>query len=31
VLAAAEVTALAIREPTLEEIFLDYYGTEATR
>jgi ABC-2 type transport system ATP-binding protein len=25
-LAAAEVTALAMREPTLEEIFLDYYG-----
>ena len=25
-LAAAEITALAIREPTLEEIFLDYYG-----
>ncbi|MEU7919323.1 ABC transporter ATP-binding protein [Micromonospora zamorensis] len=31
-LAAAEVTALAIREPTLEEIFLDYYGiAEITR
>ena len=31
-LAAAEVTALTIREPTLEEIFLDYYGTvETTR
>jgi polyether ionophore transport system ATP-binding protein len=29
-LAAADVTALAMREPTLEEIFLDYYG-EATR
>jgi ABC-2 type transport system ATP-binding protein len=29
-LAAAEVTALAMREPTLEEIFLDYYG-EASR
>ena len=28
-LAAAEVTTLAMREPTLEEIFLDYYG-EAT-
>lgn len=26
VLAAAEVTAIAMREPTLEEIFLDYYG-----
>lgn len=25
-LAAADVTALAISEPTLEEIFLDYYG-----
>ena len=25
-LAAAEITALAMREPTLEEIFLDYYG-----
>ncbi|WP_238162249.1 ABC transporter ATP-binding protein [Micromonospora endolithica] len=25
-LAAAEVTALTVREPTLEEIFLDYYG-----
>jgi ABC-2 type transport system ATP-binding protein len=29
-LASAEVTALAMREPTLEEIFLDYYG-EAVR
>jgi ABC-2 type transport system ATP-binding protein len=28
-LAVAEVTTLAMREPTLEEIFLDYYG-EAT-
>jgi ABC-2 type transport system ATP-binding protein len=28
-LAAAEVTTVAMREPTLEEIFLDYYG-EAT-
>jgi len=27
-LAAAEVTALAVREPSLEEIFLDYYGQE---
>ncbi|GAB7037729.1 MULTISPECIES: ABC transporter ATP-binding protein [Catenuloplanes] len=26
-LAAADVTALAVREPSLEEIFLDYYGT----
>jgi len=26
VLAAADVSALAMREPTLEEIFLDYYG-----
>jgi ABC-2 type transport system ATP-binding protein len=25
-LAAADVTGLAMREPTLEEIFLDYYG-----
>jgi len=25
-LASAEVTSLAVREPTLEEIFLDYYG-----
>jgi ABC-2 type transport system ATP-binding protein len=29
-LAAAEVTSLAVREPSLEEIFLDYYG-EVTR
>ncbi|SBT67260.1 ABC-2 type transport system ATP-binding protein [Micromonospora sediminicola] len=29
VLAAAEVTALAVREPSLEEIFLDYYGQAA--
>ena len=28
-LAAADVTALAMREPTLEEIFLDYYGEAA--
>jgi ABC-2 type transport system ATP-binding protein len=28
-LALAEVTALAMREPTLEEIFLDYYGEAA--
>ncbi|MGX6607046.1 ABC transporter ATP-binding protein [Micromonosporaceae bacterium Da 78-11] len=30
-LAAADVTALAIREPNLEEIFLDYYGAESIR
>ncbi|WP_067463381.1 ABC transporter ATP-binding protein [Nocardia amamiensis] len=28
-LAEAEVTALSFREPTLEEIFLDYYGDAA--
>ncbi|HKH50384.1 MAG TPA: ABC transporter ATP-binding protein [Mycobacterium sp.] len=28
-LAMADVTALAMREPTLEEIFLDYYGQAA--
>jgi ABC-2 type transport system ATP-binding protein len=28
-LAMADVTALAMREPTLEEIFLDYYGEAA--
>jgi ABC-2 type transport system ATP-binding protein len=28
-LALADVTALAMREPTLEEIFLDYYGGAA--
>jgi len=28
-LAAADVTAFAMREPTLEEIFLDYYGETA--
>ncbi|BBH67921.1 ABC transporter ATP-binding protein [Actinoplanes sp. OR16] len=27
-LAAADVTALAVREPSLEEIFLDYYGEQ---
>ncbi|MFD3458282.1 ATP-binding cassette domain-containing protein [Nocardia fluminea] len=27
-LADAQVTALSLREPTLEEIFLDYYGTQ---
>ncbi|MDR7277600.1 ABC transporter ATP-binding protein [Catenuloplanes atrovinosus] len=31
VLAAADVTALAVREPSLEEMFLDYYGTENGR
>ncbi|MEW2428793.1 ABC transporter ATP-binding protein [Micromonospora sp. NPDC047644] len=30
-LAAAQVTALSMREPSLEEIFLDYYGAEAAR
>ncbi len=30
-LADADVTALAVREPSLEEIFLDYYGTEVVR
>ncbi|CNL27301.1 ABC transporter-like protein [Mycobacterium tuberculosis] len=25
-LAAADITALTMHEPTLEEIFLDYYG-----
>ncbi|MEV4703184.1 ABC transporter ATP-binding protein [Actinoplanes sp. NPDC049316] len=30
-LAAAEVAALTVREPSLEEIFLDYYGTEEVR
>ncbi|HWS39151.1 MAG TPA: ABC transporter ATP-binding protein [Actinoplanes sp.] len=30
-LAAADVTALTIREPSLEEIFLDFYGTEPAR
>src|SRR5690349_8850290 len=29
-LAATDVTALSIREPTLEEIFLDYYGAAET-
>ena len=29
-LASADVTTLVMQEPTLEEIFLDYYG-EATR
>ena len=28
-LALADITALAMREPTLEEIFLDYYGETA--
>ncbi|GGN51273.1 ABC-2 type transport system ATP-binding protein [Actinoplanes campanulatus] len=30
-LAAVEVTGLSMREPSLEEIFLDYYGTETAR
>lgn len=30
-LAAVEVTALAVREPSLEEIFLDYYGQQVAR
>lgn len=30
-LAAADVTALTVREPSLEEMFLDYYGTENGR
>ncbi|MBO3744161.1 ABC transporter ATP-binding protein [Actinoplanes flavus] len=30
-LAAVDVTALAVREPSLEEIFLDYYGEQASR
>lgn len=30
-LAATQVTALSMREPSLEEIFLDYYGAEAAR
>ncbi|HEY0001319.1 MAG TPA: ABC transporter ATP-binding protein [Actinoplanes sp.] len=29
-LADADITALSVREPSLEEIFLDYYGTEAS-
>jgi ABC-2 type transport system ATP-binding protein len=28
-LATADITALAMHEPTLEEIFLDYYGEVA--
>jgi len=28
-LAAADITALAMREPTLEEVFLAYYGDAA--
>ena len=31
VLAAADVTALTVREPSLEEIFLDYYGDQVGR
>ncbi|MFC4071872.1 ABC transporter ATP-binding protein [Actinoplanes subglobosus] len=30
-LAEARVTGLSMREPSLEEIFLDYYGTETAR
>ncbi|MEV6495209.1 ABC transporter ATP-binding protein [Actinoplanes sp. NPDC051633] len=30
-LAAADITGLTVREPSLEEIFLDYYGTGSTR
>ncbi len=30
-LAAVDVTALAVREPSLEEIFLDYYGEQVAR
>jgi ABC-2 type transport system ATP-binding protein len=30
-LAGANVTALAVREPGLEEIFLDYYAQQAAR
>jgi ABC-2 type transport system ATP-binding protein len=30
-LAAADVTALTVREPSLEEIFLDFYGMESAR
>ncbi|RSM70911.1 ABC transporter ATP-binding protein [Actinoplanes sp. ATCC 53533] len=30
-LAQANVTGLAVREPSLEEIFLDYYGTGCSR
>ncbi|MDR7276893.1 ABC transporter ATP-binding protein [Catenuloplanes atrovinosus] len=30
-LAEAQVTAFTVREPGLEEIFLDYYGTETAR
>ncbi|MGW3783582.1 ABC transporter ATP-binding protein [Micromonospora chokoriensis] len=30
-LAATQVTALSMREPSLEEIFLDYYGAESAR
>jgi ABC-2 type transport system ATP-binding protein len=29
-LASAEVLALAVREPSLEEIFLEYYGQPGT-
>jgi ABC-2 type transport system ATP-binding protein len=30
-LAAADVTALTVRDPSLEEIFLDYYGEQLSR
>ena len=30
-LAGADITALAVREPSLEEIFLDYYGEQVSR
>jgi ABC-2 type transport system ATP-binding protein len=30
VLASAEVAALEVREPSLEEIFLEYYGQSAS-
>jgi ABC-2 type transport system ATP-binding protein len=30
-LAAADLTALTVREPSLEEVFLDYYGADAAR
>jgi ABC-2 type transport system ATP-binding protein len=29
-LAGADITALSVREPSLEEIFLDYYGKDAS-
>jgi ABC-2 type transport system ATP-binding protein len=30
ILASAEVSAIDVREPSLEEIFLEYYGQPAT-